>query len=197
MHSRLIKISEIDSIDENFCGIYSWLLLPKRLTPEKLVRLKSSFSQLEVKLKGSSTLNKFSEIYSAEFRRDESYIDTSLYAEYELDFIKEVLSQITIPLYVGRSINLKNRLNQHWKNYINARSDLREKESYCRFENLDSDEESNYFGFRLADFNSDNWFGESELSIKIFYENSKTNNHSIKRVEYFLNRYYKPILGLI
>lgn len=197
MNFKLIKISEIDSIPDSVMGIYSWHLLPKRLTIEKLIRLNDSFSKFHVTLNGASTLNKFSEVFTADFRKLESSLDIIDFSESEFNLIKSVFSHITIPLYIGRTKNLKNRLNQHWKNYINARSDLREMYSLDVSQPLDSDEESSYFGLRLAHFNSDNWFGESELFIKIFEKESVFEHETIKRVEYYLNRFYKPILGLI
>ncbi len=49
---------------------------------------------------------------------------------------------------------------------------------------------------RLARLNQDKWFNDNEMSIS-YYTKPELDYDSVKGIEFYLNRLYKPILGLI
>jgi len=196
---REIKIKQIDDIDDQTVGIYSWHLKPRKLDENKIKKIYEVFSKFEINLFGNVVLNnftKFGDSFHGELNRkldnEELYEKAK---QVDIDFIIEFLKQNALPLYIGRSKNVKNRLHQHYKSYLNSVSLNFLTSQLVKFED-DTDEESGYFGIRLANLNYERWFNENELFIK-YYTKEQLNYDQIKDIEYLLNRLYKPILGMI
>jgi hypothetical protein len=199
MEVKEIKIRDIDLIDDETQGIYSWHLKPKRLDENKILKLFEAFNKFEMKLTGSAIFNqtsKFGDKFEGKLNRNNGIVDVSENIKsLNIDFLITFLKENSFPLYIGRSKNIKKRLTQHYNIYRNAMTTNFLATMIQEFDN-DTDEESGYFGMRLANLNQDRWFLENELFIK-YYSNEELNYDSIKEIEFFLNRFYKPILGLI
>jgi hypothetical protein len=209
MNFKEIKIKDINSINDNAIGIYSWHLKPKRLDENKLLKIYEVFNTLEVSLSGKSFYKnntKFGDKFDGILNRklDSEGLSNKI-NDIDKSFINDFFKINSTPLYIGRSKDLKRRLNQHYNSYINAisinfRMSIVKKNEESLQENfekiIDLDEESSYFGNRLANFNTGKWFTDDELIIR-YYEQSDLIYDQIKDIEFYLNRLYKPILGLI
>lgn len=198
MFSKELKIKEIDLIEDRSQGIYTWYLKPKNLNQTKLLMLYKRLNNFEIELHGRGVFNtsaKFGDSFSGNLARIASDKIEEKIKSLDNDFILSFLNLNSVPLYIGRSVNLRARLRKHYDGYLEAMSN-----NYISLFNqntdLDSEEESGYFGLRLANFNKEKWFSENELRIGI-YEKKDIDYNDIKNIEYYLNRTYKPILGLI
>jgi hypothetical protein len=199
MECREIKIKEIESLENEIEGVYSWHLKPKRLDENKIIKLFEVFNKFEMKLFGNSVFNsssKFGDKFEGELIRLKGNIDiSSKVKSIDKDFIISFLNFNSIPLYIGRSKNIKKRLNQHYEGYLDAMTANFLSTMGQEFED-DSDEESGYFGMRLANLNNGKWFNDNELFIK-YYSKPNLDYDSVKDIEFYLNRLYRPILGII
>lgn len=199
MDFKELRVKEIDTILDKSIGIYSWYLKPKKVDDKKIIKIYEFLSNFEIRLSGKAVSNsspKFGDTFNGHINRELENKEFSQKAtNVDNDFIANFLQNNALLLYIGRSKNIKNRLNQHWDcyrmnqslNYINLQS--------SDFEN-DSSEESGYFGERLANLNSSKWFNENELFIRYFTKED-LDYEMVKNMEFLLNRIYKPILGLI
>jgi hypothetical protein len=190
-----IGLSNIDEIEEEIEGIYIWFLKPKNLNEEKCLKFFHAFNNFEIKLEGMSVLNnssKFGDIFKGKILRIEKEEIEKRIENVDLNFILEFTKNNPIPLYLGKSRNLKKRIKQHYDGYLDKKNIP--SNVFSKFEN-DTDLESSFFGSRLSEFNSPIWFGENELTIGIYYDKS-LSSEQITELEFFLNRFYKPILGI-
>lgn len=199
MEFKEIQIKEIDKLEDRMHGIYVWYLKPKRLDDNKILKLYEAFNKFEIKLSGNTVFNnysKFGDYFNGKLIRNEANTDLlNKIGSLDKEFVISFLKLNPLPLYIGRSVNIKKRLNQHYNGYLQATSINFLATMINEFDD-DSDEESSYFGMRLAKLNKDKWFNDNEMSIS-YFSKSELNYDSIKGIEFFLNRLYKPILGLI
>ena len=198
MFSKELKIKEIELIDDRSQGIYAWYLKPKTLNQTKLLMLYKRLNNFEIELHGRGVFNnssKFGDSFNGNLARVASNKIEDKIKSLDNDFILSFLRLNSVPLYIGRSVNLRARLRKHYDGYLEAMSN-NYISSFNENSDLDSEEESGYFGLRLANFNKEKWFSENELRIGI-YEKKDIDYNDIKNIEYYLNRTYKPILGLI
>ena len=198
MHFQEIRIRDIDLIPDKSQGIYSWHLQPKKLNQVKYYKLYERLNNFEIELQGSGVFNnssKFGDSFKGGLKRDNSASIDEKIKNLNDEFIISFLTNNSIPLYIGRSVDLRGRLKKHYSGYLDAMS-RNYLSSFNQKSNFDSEEESGYFGLRLANFNKEKWFLENELKIRIFINNTIPYDQ-IKGIEFYLNRSYKPILGLI
>jgi hypothetical protein len=195
------RIQDRDNIND-VLGIYAWHLKLKEIDESRAIKLFEIFNSFDIKLSGNTIYNntyKFGDSFEGNFNRK---IQTDEIRKrlnnIDIELLTCFLKHNSIPLYIGRSKKLRKRISEHYKGYLEAMplisSNSKRLES-IEFEE-DSEEESSYFGKRLARLNKEKWFNPNELIIHI-YENNEKEFDKIKNTEYYLNRLYKPILGLI
>ena len=199
MEFKELQIKEFNNLDDKMHGIYVWYLKPKRLDDNKVLKLYEAFNKFEIKLSGNTVFNdnyKFGDYFKGKLTRNMANSDlTKKSISLDKEFIISFIKSNSMPLYIGRSINIKKRLNQHYEGYLYATS-INFLATMNNDFDEDSDEESSYFGMRLARLNHDKWFNDNEMSIS-YYSKPELDYDSIKGIEFYLNRLYKPILGLI
>jgi hypothetical protein len=199
MFVKEIKLGDRHLIEDNLQGIYSWHLKPRRLTPDKVSKIYDAFNRFEICLSGTSIFNKsskFSDNFIGKINRElENKSLESKFSKIDQKFLILFFQNNSLPIYIGRSKNIKGRLESHYAKYLEAIS-ANFLNSMTEDFDFDSEEESGYFGLRLANLNKERWFNENELFIR-YYNKSDLNYDEIKDLEYYLNRLYKPILGII
>ena len=193
--------SSLDSVPETM-GLYSWHLklsyIPSNVyqRSSKMQKLHFSLNREELELNASRRLFghlKFQEKYEGRLTRKK--LDLSNYdIDDSIGCIQTVFNELSLPIYIGKSRQLNTRLRQHSEAYIEAQSIDPISSEFSEIE-FDTTKESSYFGSRLADLNSDTWFLESELFVKV-YEAETESYEQISTAEYYLNRTLKPLLGI-
>jgi hypothetical protein len=168
-------------------GVYAWYLqYDNSSSPQKFHDFFTS-KKFDVTVKGN-----LKEKYSGPIDQDSDTFDQN---QIDLDLLECVINSFNVPIYVGVSKNLKNRLSTH-KNSLNERwvdpgvSVINSGDKII----LDSDEESTYFAHRVAT-KIKNRFGINSLIIKVVYCDKNYNKSYLFPVENFINRTFFPLVG--
>lgn len=190
------------NIEPNARGLYAWYFFPKNATKMDF----RNFSQVlnNKNLFGEISSN-FQEKYNANLNsvsNDKHCVDMN----YNPDVEKAIIASsilFTPPIYIGRSEDLKVRLEEHDKNLresLMARTkfDLEDLKS----EDIDTEKESKNFGERVSNYIVDQLKGNDSfdnlnfIAIAIQFHSENIKKEDIIKMEYFLNRTIKPIFGV-
>lgn len=200
---------EFSLLPDNAVGLYSWYFYPKYALDE-IVRPYNKFfksreytavvqSILKEEYRGTLKGMHISEdLKFSSF--DFSNPDSSIYLTLSSIFF-------TPPIYIGRSTNLKRRLNQHLdllRDIISTgdyEKNLEILNKNITDEQLDEEFESTCFATRVGkiikavDKDSD-LFQISNFFVKVLIFKRDISDEDLNKIEYFLNRTFNPLAGL-
>lgn len=191
-------------------GLYAWYLIPPPYGDNSA--LKSYHKLFWEKQYETDVKSKFGELYSGKLDYELSkQLDKKISA---LDFTKtehqKILRMSSLmfsqPLYIGRSTELKDRLNVHIKElrkYLENPIDFERAFEDVKIE-LDTEEESASFAKRITSYLYESLGKESfknKVSLNHFIvkviniKSEEFNDDNIVDMEYYLNRTFRPIIG--
>ncbi|MFV2016665.1 MAG: hypothetical protein ACC656_14640, partial [Candidatus Heimdallarchaeota archaeon] len=185
---------------ESYPGLYSWYIRPKPKRENEIIPILYELLQ-QTELKATLTGNLR---LSYEGTLTKKNIDFNAQNN---EMLRNIFITVPYPLYVGISLNLKDRLKVHIEQLHNCMSLLHDYKYEEEF-SLDSNEESSYFGKRLASiFLKSRVRALDCLYIRIYeYKNkgtsdmlSKAEKKNIKvelaEVEHIANSIFNPVFG--
>ena len=160
----IVPYTQIAEKTPNIPGLYIWLIRPSNGEQAKECANLINQVQLKASIKGNIRLEYFGELnkiidVDSAFAQSDELID---------DIASNVFFAAGYPLYIGISKNLASRLKNHQEQFTEARLN-HGKEKINTFKNTveqDSDEESEYFGARLASMWPDS-LEEVNLYVKL------------------------------
>lgn len=213
---EIYTTSELEEIPENSLGIYSWYFYPHSVSPQVISTYSSLFKSKRYKVDVSNKLN---ENYSGEINSLKTlhhedaegfeYFNEKLFQ----DFLQISAISLAPPIYIGRSINLKERLLCHKEKLTNTLGSLWTTQSLDNIDGkdieFDSEPESECFANRVGVFFKNNFTEDLHYSISNFlvrtvYFKDITDPILIKQIqskylrdiEYYFLRTYQPILSI-
>lgn len=179
------SINEIDLIPSDKKGWYCWFYVPE--SPDTLNIDFIKYYKPRATIEGIFGIR-----YHGALKDDAKKLDIKDVGQC-FDDLQHTILAFSSPLYIGISKSLTIRLKRH-KSQLEARlntDSLIESEDINDIKN-DSDEESSFFGQRIASQMNLYNIKYSELYVKCVYSSSIDN---LERVETVLNRMFLPPYG--
>jgi len=213
---EIYTTSELENIPDNSFGIYAWYFYPHDVSPQVISSYSSLFKSKKYKVDVSNKLN---ELYSGEIKSLKSlnHEDVEQYEYFNERLFQHFLQISAInlapPIYIGRSINLKERLLCHKEKLNNILGSLWTSQSLDNLDGqdieFDSDPESECFANRVGNFFRHNFsedlhFGISNFLIRTVYFKDivdptilkQIQSKYLKDIEHYFLRTYQPILSI-
>lgn len=204
-------ITDLQDLDKKLGkGIYSWYLLPPPFGDNS--SLKSYHTLFWDKEFKTDVRSKLGEHYSGsiDYKLSESLNSRLSNFDFTDPDHQKIFRMSSLlfsnPIYIGRSVNLEDRLRAHIKElrkYIDDPASFEEAFNNDTFE-LDSDFESSSFAKRISSYLyntlgresfknkvSLNYFVVKVMSIK----SESIKDEDLIDLEYYLNRTFRPIIG--
>lgn len=197
MEIKKIKYNEIRYVKEQ-PGLYAWYMdYNAEMTSEAYQKFFIS-KNFHLKITGN-----LGETYEGKISQIKS--NQNILNNFNQDLFKVATELIDIPIYIGISKNLYQRLTKHrdlLEEYSNDEVDQphlinQEKNNYDSIDEkkIDTNEESKYFAQRLGKQLEDLNLSKKHLRVKIIYCDTNVTKAQLLNTEFLLNRTYYPILG--
>lgn len=194
------RLDQIQSI-ENIPGLYAWYI---HVADQNATSLAVSLS-CQPQLRAQATTG-FGLTYDGRISATNSVKDIQSdrkTVEAESQFLRTAASSLLPPVYIGRSVRLRDRLQQHMVALEEGLSIGAGQEGRGNGlvevpeEKIDTDQESSAFGLRFAErLVSHGQYKLSWIRVRVFPMASDCTLEELKAVEWLLNRLCRPVLGL-
>lgn len=186
-HHHVVPYEDIDDVPAG-PGLYSWHFRLPRNNPDKAAPFLTSLfqaAQLEISA-------------NANMRQEwKGHISTSVnpFGEELSPALAQAFFAIAYPLYIGISVNLRQRLRTHkhqLNQYMNAAYKPPEQSPQD-----DTEEESRCFGHRLGTVFSEAQFFQTELLFVkcVTFDDGPSNVKDLRDAEWTCNTLFHPVFG--
>ncbi len=191
-HIKTIPFDRIDDFVQELPGIYSWYIRPKPNREHEIKEILHEILQqtkLHAKLTGNIRLN-----YEGDLLK--KVIDFELENS---EMLRNLFLLVPYPLYIGISINLKQRLKVHCEKlnfFMNDNNQFFYKENY----ESDTEDESSCFAERIGRiFKTAKRHSIDCLFVRVYEYKIKKDINEIKkdlaRAESLANSLFNPVFG--
>lgn len=192
------------SIEKDTIGLYSWHVIPPSGENESVINYHNLFGNKEYL---ANIRSDFGEVYEGNISYEgnknikDKISQTAFNQTFEQQVAFRVCSLIlSPPIYIGRSDDLKTRIDDHFEELnvlLGMQEELEDVES--DFEENSKDESKN-FARRIKKYllqSHDQNFEISHFYVKVISvkDLESINYEDVEKLEYFLNRTFKPIIG--
>jgi len=196
---KTVPFDKITSEIESYPGLYSWYIRPKPKREDEIIPILGQLLQqteLKATLSGNLRLS-----YEGVVTKNKVKFSAT-----NNEMLRNIFLTVPYPLYVGISINLKDRLKVHVEQLHKCMASLYDDK--LEEISIDTDDESSYFGGRLASIFLNSGVSSLDcLYLRIYeYRNlgetntmSTTEKKKIKselaEVEHIANSIFNPVFG--
>jgi hypothetical protein len=190
--SEMFEYRALEKVKKN-PGIYAWYLDIDDKTDLKKFQKFFSSKQFNVSIDGNLRESYEGKVYPVMTSTEYNFKDLSI--------LSGAVYEFGVPIYIGVSTNLFNRLLEHKKalefelSCGHSRSISKLNDGNSALISLDTNEESSIFAKRVSESLIANDISAALLRVKVIYCPEIQDRSELFAVEKFVNRLYYPILG--